>query len=357
MINIGIINVTGYAGAELVRILHNHPEITIKSITGRSSAGKKIGEVFPYLNDSPLTIEPEISDGVDLVFSALPHKASAEAIGPLVKSGIKCIDLSADFRLPLDLFESVYKIKHPYPELLKHFTYGLPELFKDEITNAENIANPGCYPTGALIPLAEFFKQNNFNEDCFIIIDSKTGISGAGRSSNVGLSFSEINDNFSAYGLEGHRHQPEINYHLSRFLALNHSTYDTKTDHSKNIIFTPHLVPMVRGIFTTCYIVSLNKPYWFKLDNDKEKKISPFTSLVGNSPSVKDVRGTNNCLIYSDNPNSDKIGYDNKSNRVFRIISVIDNLVKGAAGQAVHNMNLMYGFPETMGLDNLGLYP
>ena len=170
MINTGIINVTGYAGAELVRILHNHPQVTLKSITGRSSSGKRIGEVFPHLNDCYLTIEPEISDEVDLVFSALPHQASAEVIGPLIKSGIKCIDLSADFRLPLELYESVYKVKHPYPELLEHFTYGLPELFKNEIENAENIANPGCFPTGALLPLAKFFNQNNLDENCFIII-------------------------------------------------------------------------------------------------------------------------------------------------------------------------------------------
>ena len=346
MLKIGILNVTGYGGSELVRILHEHPEVQIKSITGRSNAGKKIGEVFPYLDDYPLTIESEVSKKVDLVFSALPHIASAEILGPLVKSGIKCIDLSADFRLPIHLYESVYKVKHPYPELLEKFTYGLPELFKEEIKNADNIANPGCFPTGALIPLSQFYKQNN-NENSTVIIDSKTGISGAGRSKNIDFNFSEISDNFSAYSLDGHRHQPEINYHLSRYLKNN----EKESYVPQNIIFTPHLSPMIRGIFTTCYIISS------KIKNiEIDKKNTTFTKWVKTSPNVKNVRGSNNCLIYSDQPISEK----NKTKddaKAYRMISVIDNLVKGAAGQAVHNMNLMYGFPEKMGLDNLAIYP
>jgi len=347
MLKIGILNVTGYGGSELVRILHQHPEIQIKSITGRSNAGKKIGEVFPYLYDYPLTIEPELSKEVDLVFSALPHKASAEILGPLVKSGIKCIDFSADFRLPIDLYESVYKVKHPYPELLEKFTYGLPELFKEEIINADNIANPGCFPTGALIPLSQFYKQNNTHENSTIIIDSKTGISGAGRSTNINFNFSEISDNFSAYSLGGHRHQPEISYHLSRYLKNN----EKESHIPQNIIFTPHLSPMIRGIFTTCYILSS------KIKNiEIDKENTTFTKWVKNSPNVKSVRGSNNCLIYSDQPISKKIKTKDDDN-IYRMISVIDNLVKGAAGQAVHNMNLMYGFPEKMGLDNIAIYP
>ena len=350
MLKIGILNVTGYGGSELVRILHNHPEVQLKSITGRSSAGKKIGEVFPHLNDYQLTIKTEISEEVDLVFSALPHKASAEVLGPLIKSGIRCIDFSADFRLPIDLYESIYQVKHPYPELLKNFTYGLPELFKEEIKQADNIANPGCFPTGALIPLSQFFKEANAKGKYSVIIDSKTGISGAGRSTKIDFNFSEINDNFSAYGLEGHRHQPEINYHLSRYLKNNRKD-EEESNAPQNIIFTPHLSPMVRGIFTTCYVV-----YSDNQNVKINKKNTIFTKWLNNSPNVKDVRGTNNCLMYFDEPNSTKMRSKENDN-VYRMISVIDNLVKGAAGQAVHNMNLMYGFPEKMGLDNIAIYP
>ena len=194
--------------------------------------------------------------------------------------------------------------------------------------------------------MSQFYKQNN-NENSTVIIDSKTGISGAGRSKNIDFNFSEISDNFSAYSLDGHRHQPEINYHLSRYLKNN----EKESYVPQNIIFTPHLSPMIRGIFTTCYIISS------KIKNiEIDKKNTTFTKWVKTSPNVKNVRGSNNCLIYSDQPISEK----NKTKddaKAYRMISVIDNLVKGAAGQAVHNMNLMYGFPEKMGLDNLAIYP
>ncbi len=327
MKKIGIINVTSYSGLELLRILGAHPEVEITQVTGRSMAGEKLSDVFSFYNGN-LVIQDELKDSVDLIFSCLPHKASAEIIGKFVNNGINTIDLSADFRLPVKLYESTYESKHPYPSLINKFIYGLPELNRNKIFSNKFISNPGCFPTCGTIPLIPLIGKDIVN----VIIDAKTGISGAGRSKKVDHNFSEISDNFSAYSLNGHRHEPEIENNLKINLHL-----------------TTHLAPMVRGIFSTIYFQSYEKIDLKEYVNYFSEH--PFVNVLNESPKVKDVRGTNNCNLFIQ-----ELKKNNDLNS-YRIISVIDNLTKGASGQAVQNMNLMFDFEETLGLNNMPLYP
>lgn len=327
MKKIGIINITSYSGLELLRILKMHPEVEITQVTGRSMAGEKLSNVFNFYNGD-LVIQDELKDSVDLIFSCLPHKASAEVIGKFVNNEVNTVDLSADFRLPVEIYESTYESKHPYPSLVNKFVYGLPELNKKKISSSKFISNPGCFPTCGTIPLIPLIGKDIVN----IIIDAKTGISGAGRSKKIEHNFSEISDNFSAYSLNGHRHEPEIENNLNFKLHL-----------------TTHLAPMVRGIFSTIYFQSKEK-----IDIDEYINYfseHPFVNLLSESPKVKDVRGTNNCNLYFQ-----ELKKNNDLNS-YRIISVIDNLTKGASGQAVQNMNLLFDFEETLGLNNMSLYP
>ena len=327
MKKIGIINITSYSGLELLRILKMHPEVEITQVTGRSMAGEKLSNVFNFYNGD-LVIQDELKDSVDLIFSCLPHKASAEVIGKFVNNEVNTVDLSADFRLPVEIYESTYESKHPYPSLINKFVYGLPELNKKKISSSKFISNPGCFPTCGTIPLIPLSGKDIVN----IIIDAKTGISGAGRSKKIEHNFSEISDNFSAYSLNGHRHEPEIENNLNFKLHL-----------------TTHLAPMVRGIFSTIYFQSKEK-----IDIDEYINYfseHPFVNVLSESPKVKDVRGTNNCNLYFQ-----ELKKNNDLNS-YRIISVIDNLTKGASGQAVQNMNLLFDFEETLGLNNMSLYP
>ena len=327
MKKIGIINITSYSGLELLRILKMHPEVEITQVTGRSMAGEKLSNVFNFYNGD-LVIQDELKDSVDLIFSCLPHKASAEVIGKFVNNEVNTVDLSADFRLPVEIYESTYESKHPYPSLINKFVYGLPELNKKKISSSKFISNPGCFPTCGTIPLIPLIGKDIVN----IIIDAKTGISGAGRSKKIEHNFSEISDNFSAYSLNGHRHEPEIENNLNFKLHL-----------------TTHLAPMVRGIFSTIYFQSKEK-----IDIDEYINYfseHPFVNVLIESPKVKDVRGTNNCNLYFQ-----ELKKNNDLNS-YRIISVIDNLTKGASGQAVQNMNLLFDFEETLGLNNMSLYP
>ena len=327
MKKIGIINITSYSGLELLRILKMHPEVEITQVTGRSMAGEKLSDVFNFYNGD-LVIQDELKDSVDLIFSCLPHKASAEVIGKFVNNEVNTVDLSADFRLPVEIYESTYESKHPYPSLINKFVYGLPELNRKKISSSKFISNPGCFPTCGTIPLIPLIGKDIVN----IIIDAKTGISGAGRSKKIEHNFSEISDNFSAYSLNGHRHEPEIENNLNFKLHL-----------------TTHLAPMVRGIFSTIYFQSKEK-----IDIDEYINYfseHPFVNVLSESPKVKDVRGTNNCNLYFQ-----ELKKNNDLNS-FRIISVIDNLTKGASGQAVQNMNLLFDFEETLGLNNMSLYP
>lgn len=341
---VGIINVTGYAGCELVRILHRHPEVEITSVTGRSAAGQKLSEVFPHLSSLDLTITPELEGSLDLVFSALPQVASAEAVIAVLQQGIKVIDISADFRLKqADEYEEWYGVPHPDPTYLEEAVYGLTELRREEIKSARLIANPGCYPTSAILGLAPAIKEGVIETD--IIIDSKSGVSGAGRSLNMTTHYSEINENTMAYSLDGHRHLPEITQELACL-----------TGESPSITFVPHLVPMTRGILSSCYAkIRVDSP-WSGPDAGKRIREmyqdfyakSHFVEITAQPPQTKQTLGNNKCLIYP--------SVDERTGRLI-VISCLDNLVKGAAGQAIQNMNLMFQFNEDTALDSLAVYP
>jgi len=335
---VGIINVTGYTGVELARLLSQHPEVKLTSVTGRGAAGKKLSAVFPHLAGLDLTIAAELGD-VELVFSAMPHKESAKEVIPLLKKGIKVVDISADFRLKeASEYEHWYGFSHPAPRLLEQAVYGLPELYRPEIKKAQLVANPGCYPTGAILALAPAVKAKLIELD--IIIDSKSGVSGAGRTLSLQTHFSEANEDTSAYALEGHRHLPEIVQEL-RLLSGGKSL---------SVTFVPHLVPMTRGILTTCYV-----PLVSGKDEKRVKELyldfykdEPFVRVVDSPPHTKHTLGNNLCLVYPT--------IDHRAGRLI-VISCIDNLVKGGSGQAVQNMNLMLGLPENTGLGALGIYP
>ena len=343
MVKVGIINVTGYIGMELARILHQHPQVDVHSITGRSTVGQKLGEVLPHLADMNLTIEPELGD-VTLVFSALPHKTSAEAVVSALERGMKVIDISADFRLrEAQDYDKWYGFTHPVPQLLGEAVYGLVELDRSNIASSRLVANPGCYPTVAILALAPVVKEGLIEPD--IIIDAKSGVSGAGRTLNLRTHFAEVNENVSAYALEGHRHLPEITQELGRLnpaLALS-------------VTFVPHLIPMSRGMLATCYAkVKVGKS---SVEEQKKKVLEiytefyrdePFIRIVDTPPQTKQTLGTNLCLIHPT--------IDPRTERLI-VISCIDNLMKGGAGQAVQNMNLMLGLPEGMGLEGSAVYP
>jgi len=341
---VGIINVTGYAGIELARLLYQHPEVELTSVTGRSAAGQKLGKVFPHLANIDLTIEAKLGD-VDLAFSAMPHKESAKQIIPLLDHGLKVVDISADFRLKdATEYQSWYGFTHPAPQLLKQAVYGLTELYRSQVASAQLVANPGCYPTGAILALAPAVKEGIIEPD--IIIDSKSGVSGAGRSPSLGTHYSEVNEDVSAYALGGHRHLPEI----TQEVGLLHP------GKSLSVTFVPHLIPMTRGILTTCYApLSSGKVTAGKKGEEEIRQLyldfyknEPFVKVVEFPPHTKHTWGNNLCLIHPT--------IDHRTGRLI-VISCIDNLVKGAAGQAIQNMNLMLGFPETTGLQALAIYP
>lgn len=330
---------TGYSGAELARILHRHPRVDITSVTGRSGAGKKIGEVFPHLSDIDIAITEDIDRSVDFVFSALPHAASATRLVPYIDKGIKVVDISADFRLknPAE-YSDWYKVDHPCPELLDEAVYGLTELNIKDIKSSTLVANPGCYPTVAILSLAPAIKAGLVESD--LIVDAKSGVSGSGRALSLTNHFSEITENVMAYGLSGHRHLPEIIQELEGF----------KIGGSLRVTFVPHLVPMVRGILASCYArlkesISTREIQAIYTDFYSD---NPFVRIVDTPPMTKHTLGSNDCIIHP--------VVDNRTG-LLTIIGCIDNLVKGAAGQAVQNMNVMCGFSEEEGLGQLALYP
>jgi N-acetyl-gamma-glutamyl-phosphate reductase len=339
---VGIINVTGYAGMELARFLYQHRGVELTSVTGRSAAGQKLGEVFPHLASIDLTITAELGD-VALAFSAMPHKESAPQIIPLLERGIKVVDISADFRLKdAAEYPRWYEFSHPAPQLLAEAVYGLPERYQSQLAAARLVANPGCYPTGAILALAPALKEGLIDPD--IIIDSKSGVSGAGRTLSLHSHFPEANEDVAAYALDGHRHLPEITQELQPL----------RPKLSPSVTFVPHLIPMTRGILTTCY-ASLASD---KATAGRREELSqlyrdyyrsaPFVRIVDSPPHTKQTWGSNFCLIHPT--------IDARTGKLI-VISCLDNLVKGAAGQAIQNMNLMLGLPETTGLEALAIYP
>jgi len=343
-VKVGIINVTGYAGVELARLLAQHLEVELISVTGRSAAGRRLGEVFPHLSSLDLVIEAELSE-VDLAFSAMPHQESAKEVIPLLNQGIKVVDISADFRLKdAAEYPRWYNFTHPAPQLLKQAVYGLPELYRTQVASAKLVANPGCYPTGAILALAPVVKESLIEPE--IIIDSKSGASGAGRTISLQTHYSEANEDAAAYALAGHRHLPEITQELNLL----------QPGQSPLVTFVPHLIPMTRGILTTCYapLVSGKVAAGEKGEEEIRQlyldfyRDEPFVKIVEFSPHTKHTWGSNLCLIHPT--------IDHRTGRLI-VISCLDNLVKGAAGQAIQNMNLMLGLPETTGLEALAIYP
>jgi N-acetyl-gamma-glutamyl-phosphate reductase len=337
----GIINVTGYIGAELARLLGQHPHVELVTVTGRSAAGHRLTDVFPSFAGTDYTIRDELDRDVDIAFSAMPHKSSIDIVPSLLERGIRVVDASADFRLknPAE-YAKWYGFAHPSPKLLHQAVFGLPELHRESIASASLVANPGCYSTGAILALAPLVKHGVIHPD--IIVDSKSGISGAGRTLSLNTHYSEVNEDICAYSLNGHRHLPEMEQELK---ALDPSV-------SPSITFVPHLVPMTRGILSTCYakLADGHRPTATKLRQLYRQfyEHAPFVQVTAQPPHTKYVRGTNFCLIYPT--------INSKTGRLI-VISCLDNLIKGGAGQAVQNMNLMFDLPETTGLEALAIYP
>ena len=342
-VKVAILNVTGYAGISLAKILQKHPNVKIASVTGRSDVGKQLSEIFPHMDSLDIVIEEEVSEEVDLVFSCLPHSASASVLNPFIRKGIKVIDLSADFRLnDADEYESWYKTKHPCPEYLSGAVYGLPELHGAEISKSKLIASPGCYATATILALAPIVKSGLISGD--IIVDAKSGVSGAGRSASLKTHFSEVNENVTAYSVDGHRHLAEVTQELGLL---------SKVEKLKTTMLT-HLIPITRGIIVSCY-VNLENNGLDVYTKEEIKQIykdfyssKPFVNISDAPPSTKQVSGTNKCAIYNT--------IDIRTNRLI-VVSCIDNLIKGAAGQAVQSMNIMLGLNEEEGISDLALYP
>jgi len=346
MIRVGIIGGSGYTGVELIRILSRHPEVVLTAVTSRQYVGRKVDEVFPSLRSiCELSFSAydlaAVAEQVDLVFTALPHKTAIEVVADFHGAGKKVIDLSADYRFSdAALYESWYQ-EHSRKDLLATAVYGLPELYRQDISQAMIIGNPGCYPTGAILALTPLFRQGLVDEKQTVIIDAKSGASGAGRTASTGTLFGEVNESFKAYKIGAHRHQPEMEEQISRAAGT-----------PCRLLFVPHLVPMNRGILSTIYV-----PLAKKCQPDELMSLygscyghEPFLRLLpeGILPSVAAVRGSNYCdLALVLKPQED----------LLVVVTAIDNLVKGAAGQAVQNMNLMLGFPETTALEMVPLAP
>ncbi|NTW58102.1 MAG: N-acetyl-gamma-glutamyl-phosphate reductase [Nitrospirae bacterium] len=345
-LKIAIVGSSGYTGGELYRILLHHPGAVVTVVTSEKSAGKPITDIFPHLLGlTDLVCEPldpaSIAKKADLAFLALPHVTAQEAAFQLHKQGVKVVDLSADHRLADPaLYETWYEHCHQHPELLKSAVYGLPELHRERIRKASLIANPGCYPTSAILGLAPVVAKKMIDVGT-IVVDSKSGVSGAGRSPALAYHYPEANEGFMAYKVGTHRHTPEIEQELS-LLA----------DASVTLSFTPHLVPMTRGILSTIYAKLSVPADTGTLHNLFQEfyRNEPFVRLLplGQFPNVRNVRGSNFCDI--------GVHADGRTGRAV-IVTAIDNLVKGASGQAVQNMNLMMGYEETAGLKFAGLFP
>jgi N-acetyl-gamma-glutamyl-phosphate reductase len=343
MTRVAVVGATGYAGAELVRILAGHPAVELTMITSRQYAGVRFDQVYPALAGRIDLVCQEyaaerICAGADLVFMALPHQLPMSLVPDILKRETRVIDLSADFRFnDADIYEAAYQ-PHTAKELLESSVYGLSEIYTDQIKNARLIGNPGCYPTSVLLPLIPLIKQGLLNPGS-LVADSKSGVSGAGRSLALASHYCEVNESFKAYKVAVHRHNPEMDAVLSR-----------EAQRPVSITFVPHLVPMTRGMLTTIYATPTNGVTEKDIDDCYRQAYSGrrFIRLCreGQLPNTLYVRGTNFC----------DLGFriDKKNCRLI-LISVIDNLVKGAAGQAVQNMNIMLGLDETAGLFDMPL--
>lgn len=349
VISVGIVGGTGYTGVELLRILLRHPKAQVRVLTSRTEAGKPVADMFPNLRGhtdlqfSDLNIDD--LKKCDVVFFATPHGVAMQHAKELITAGTKVIDLAADFRLQnLEQFEKWYGMEHACPDVLENSVYGLTELNREKIKQAQVIGNPGCYPTTVQLGLAPLLKSAQaLIETKNIIIDAKSGVSGAGRKASLGMIYSENADNFKAYGVAGHRHHPEIVEALENI--------SRQKGGFEGLLFVPHLVPMIRGMLSTIYVdltetgkqTDIQALYEQFYANEKFVDVMPANS----SPETRSVRGANELRIALYKPQPNKL----------IILAVQDNLVKGASGQAVQNMNLMFGFDEDEGLQGIGLLP
>ena len=344
MIKVGIVGGTGYTGVELLRLLAPHPKVELTVITSRSEAGRPVADLYPNLRGH-LEIaftEPDTAalKQCDLVFSATPNGVAMTTARELVDAGVRIIDLAADFRLADPaVWEKWYGMPHACEELLTEAVYGLPEMNRAEIKSAQVLANPGCYPTAVQLGLLPLLEKGLVALDS-LIADCKSGVSGAGRGANVGTLQAESAESFKAYGVPGHRHWPEIRQGVVRMSGQD----------AVGLPFVPHLVPMIRGIHATLYMRPTGEVGDVQALYEAKYKDEPFVDVLpaGSHPETRTVRGSNSCRIAIHQPeDSDQIV----------VLSVIDNLVKGASGQAVQNMNIMFGFEEKMGLDQIALMP
>jgi N-acetyl-gamma-glutamyl-phosphate reductase len=336
--SVGIVGASGYAGAELLRLCHSHPDLDVAWATGDTQAGTLVAGLYPSLAAAyPSLIfesfEPELAATVDLVFLALPHGASQRLMPALLGAGPKVVDLGADFRLrDAAVYERWYGEAHVAPDLLERFAYGLPELQRDAIVKADAVAAPGCYPTAAALALAPLTAAGAI-EPTGIVVDAASGVSGAGRALKHGTHFGTANEDFTAYGLLDHRHTPEMEQSVGATL-----------------LFTPHLAPMTRGILATCYA----RPTGTTSTEDVLALLTaayagePFVVVGPSSPSTKATWGSNSAHLTA--------RYDERTGWVV-VIAALDNLVKGASGQAVQCANLLLDLPETAGLSSIGVYP
>jgi len=345
MIRAGIVGASGYTGVELTRLLSRHPKVEIAVATSRQYAGKMISEVYPSLTGMTGVVcedvVPEnLVDRVDVLFTAVPHQTAMAIVPRFLEAGKKVIDLSADFRIDDPAVYEEWYQPHTASEYFEEAVYGLPEINREKISKARLVANPGCYPTSIILGMAPLLKEGLVDVST-IIADSKSGTSGAGRSAQVGTLFCEVTDGFRAYDVGGHRHTPEIEQELTKLAGQD-----------LTISFTPHLLPISRGILSTVYSSLVKKCSQEEIDllYDNYYANEHFVRVCkpGTLPATQNVRGSNFCDVAA------KV--DPRTGRIV-VLSVIDNLVKGAAGQAIQNMNLVYGFEENLGLEIVPLFP
>lgn len=347
MIKVGIVGGTGYTGVELLRLLANHSQVSVQAITSRSEAGVNVADLFPNLRGHfSLTFsEPTIKtlSACDVVFFATPNAVAMTMTRELLDAGVKVVDLSADFRLSdVSVWNQWYgkehKQDHACPDLLAQAVYGLPEVNREHIKTAQLVANPGCYPTAVQLGFLPLIKHKLVGTKN-LIADAKSGVSGAGRGASVGMLLCEASESFKAYGVAGHRHLPEITQGLTNAAG-----------HAVGVTFVPHLTPMIRGIHATLYGQLTTEPGDLQKLYEQFYQDEPFVDVMpkGSHPETRSVKGANTCRIAVHRP---------QGGNTVVVLSVIDNLVKGAAGQAIQNMNLMCGLDESLGLNQVALLP
>lgn len=342
MIKVGIVGGTGYTGVELLRLLAQHPQVSLEAITSRKEAGMAVSEMFPNLRRRVGLnfVDPTSAPlkKCDLVFFATPNGIAMQQTRELLDAGVRVVDLAADFRIrDAALWEKWYGMAHACPDLIAQAVYGLPEINREKVRQAQLVANPGCYPTAVQLGFLPLIEAGVVDTQ-YLIADAKSGVSGAGRKAEVHALFAEAADNFRAYGVAGHRHLPEISQGLAGFAGK-----------PVGLTFVPHLTPLIRGIHATLYArLTKDTDLQALFENRYAKEYFVDVMPAGTHPETRSVRGANFCRIAVHRP---------QGGDTVVVLSVIDNLVKGASGQAVQNMNIMFGLPETMGLEQIPLSP